>query len=64
MEIRNKKLKLSFIWYLITHKNERFWQAVANWSGNNYILKADFDSFEKNHYVGLQDTFYFEDKNQ
>lgn len=58
--MKDLKRKLSFIWYLLTNRNERFWQALKNWSGYSYIPKADFDSFNKDVYVGLEDNYYFE----
>lgn len=56
--MRNKRLLLSFIWYCLTHRHERFWQAMRNWSKASSILKADLDS--EGNIVNFQDTFYSE----
>jgi len=56
--MKNKKLLFSFIWYCITHKHERFWQALRNWSGYNFIyVSNDIRDCET-----LTDTFYKDDK--
>ena len=61
--MKNKALKKaeSFLKYIQEHPNERFWQALRNWSGYNYILGArelpERDRF--NNY--WEDTFYIED---
>lgn len=31
--MKNKKLLNSFVDYCLKHPNERFWQALRNWSG-------------------------------
>lgn len=33
----NKKQLVSFIAYCLDHPNERFWQALVNWSGHSFI---------------------------
>lgn len=62
MGLKNKNIKLllSFAKYCITHPDERFWQALRNWSDYNFIYVSG-QSFDN---IGLIDTFYFEDKNQ
>jgi hypothetical protein len=61
MKNKNKKLLLSFITYCFLHPEERFWQAIRNWSGAAYIFIGDKLSTE---IQGGRDTFYFEDKNK
>lgn len=60
--MRNKKLLEDFIAYCEAHPDERFWQALRNWAGVNFIIKADalydFGAIE-----GTEDTFYWEKKN-
>lgn len=44
-------LLASFIWYCLTHGEERFWQALRNWSGAHEIIWME---------KGVQhDTFYW-----
>lgn len=53
IETRNSKLLKEFIEYCETHPEERFWQAIRNWSGADKILYEKGDSV---------DTFYWNDK--
>jgi hypothetical protein len=59
--MKNEQLK-SFIKYCEKNSNERFWQALRNWSGNDFIyisnvLRDDIDiPAEKSAY--LLDTFF------
>ena len=53
---KNIKLLLDFFEYCLNHKDERFYQALRNWSGADYI-----------HYgIGMADvdTFYWEEKDE
>jgi hypothetical protein len=52
----NKKLMLEFFDYCVYHQDQRFWQALRNWSGAEYIIfkKGDTES----------DTFYWDKKNE
>ena len=62
----NKDLQ-SFIKYCKKHPEQRFWQALRNWSGYDFILgSTHYDPFmfdvkflEKNK-VEIDDTFYKE----
>jgi len=56
--MKNKKLLFNFVWYFITHPEQRFWQALRNWSNTPFIYKSD-RYFTSKH---LQDTFYKETK--
>lgn len=61
MEPRHQALLDDFAQYLAKHPDERFWQALRNWSGASKII------YEKDHgndrYDSL-DTFYWEGKNK
>lgn len=57
---RNQKLLASFSEYCLANPNERFYQALRNWSGNRFILKADGLDFDTGKYTGIKDTFYDE----
>lgn len=48
----------SFIDYCRKHHNERFWQALTNWSTFNYIYGSERDKSTD----GLCDVFYKEEK--
>jgi hypothetical protein len=55
----NKTLK-SFVDYCEAHPQERFWQALRNWSGYNFIYKSYYCQHLSNDL--LKDTFYIEDE--
>lgn len=38
MSNRNSKVLTSFVLYCSEHPEERFWQALRNWCGHNFIL--------------------------
>ena len=52
---RNSVPLESFSQYCVDHPEQRFWQALRNWSGYSFIYVSDepVDG-------GLQDTFYRE----
>jgi len=58
---KNKKLLESFAEYCKAHPEQRFWQALRNWSEFAFILKANnLEDF--NGIKGVTDTYYFENK--
>lgn len=57
---RNEKIINSFAKYCKENPEQRFWQALKNWSGKNFILVAD----DLEDTLTFMDTFYFEEKNQ
>jgi hypothetical protein len=60
---KNKELLNSFIEYCEKNPNERFWQALRNWTEVPYIFIGNkYDG--SNNVCGLTDTFFFEDKNK
>ena len=60
-ETRNSLVLKSFVIYCKAHPEERFWQALRNWSGQNFILTAKGISFENiERFNGQEDTFYWE----
>ena len=63
-EIKGLLWIVDLLEYVVKHPEQRGWQALRNWSGQNFILKADFDSFNPNHWVGVEDTFYWEGKDE
>ena len=52
---RNTKVLQSFVSYCTKHKEQRFWQALRNWSNFPYVYVFDG--------VDYLDTFYWENKN-
>ena len=52
---RNSAVLWSFCDYCSHHTQERFWQALRNWSGYSYIYANDCDQ--------IRDTFYWESRN-
>ncbi len=61
---KNKDLLADFTQYCWEHPEERFWQALRNWAGVNFILTASgFDDVVGTAFAGIQDTFYWDKKN-
>lgn len=63
-----QKTKEDFVKYLEEHPDERFWQAVCNFSKVNYVLACDRaetmrDGKLELNWVDPVDTFYWEGKN-
>ena len=55
---RNKHTLDSFVKYCKANPDQRFWQALRNWSGNEFVLVRN-GNFKGELTV---DTFYFEGK--
>lgn len=55
---KNKKVLNDFIKYCEANPGLRFWQALRNWSGSEFIYVSNV-LYETNL---LKDTFYFEGK--
>ena len=54
----NKTLK-SFIDYCVAHPQERFWQALRNWSGFSFIYGCHVNQNLEKNFI---DTYYIEDE--
>lgn len=53
------KVLWNFVKYCLTHPNERFWQALVNWSGYNFIFGSyKFNLDEALNDEELEDVFY------
>ncbi len=63
MKSKNQKLLLDFSVYCAQHPEERFWQALINWSNSITIYKAKYDNLGESK-IRLIDTFYFEEKDK
>jgi hypothetical protein len=59
---KNKEKLLAFVGYCLNHPEERFWQAIRNWSGKAYILASDIPPHEMtpSDILQLEETFYLE----
>ena len=65
---RNGHVLMSFVDYCTAHPSERFWQALLNWSGLNYITHTAFPAAMVNEHANYQgkrceDTYYWEGRN-
>lgn len=56
---RSRDLLVDFERYCAKHPDERFWQALRNWSGFAFIYGTRKISHIEQ---GIEDTFYFEKK--
>lgn len=52
-QLRSGRTLISFLVYCIAHPEERFWQALRNWCGANFVAV----SMRGNTWT---DTFYWE----
>jgi hypothetical protein len=57
---RNGKVLQSFVTYCMTHPDERFWQALRNWSGAVFIRAWRQTGLEDEG----EDTFYWEGRDK
>ena len=57
---RNSEVLADFTQYCYTHPDERFWQALRNWAGVNFILISELPPYELSEKGNLRDTFYAE----
>ena len=53
-DLRSKKELQYFLDYCLDHPHERFWQALRNWSGYNFIYANDEFCND------CEDTFYWD----
>ena len=53
---KNDDVLMDFIEYAAAHPEQRFWQALRNWSGHNFVYVSD-ELVEDDR---LKDTFYME----
>lgn len=59
---RSAETKRAFIKYLEEHPQERFWQAVRNFSNYDFILGSNSPSPKTDDWAEVHDTFYREQK--
>lgn len=57
---KNSRLLAWFSDYCRQHPEERFWQALRNWSGSAFILKARNFDFNTSTFIDIEDTYYIE----
>ena len=58
------KTTTAFINYCLENPNLRFWQAVANFSGYNFIYGSMKNVAQETQNNDLVDTYYFEGKDK
>ena len=65
IENRNSVVLRSFVRYCEEHPELRFWQALRNWSGYNFVLVTNECPVFKDQIDTdtLNDTFYWEGRN-
>ena len=65
-ETRHEAVLKSFVGYCEAHPNERFWQALRNWSGFPFIFVARSKGCTTEQYenADLYDTFYWEGRDK
>lgn len=61
---KNADLLVDFIRFCGKHPEMRFWQALRNWSGFHsvFVGQVEVEDLSKVQLLGLEDTFYFNDK--
>jgi hypothetical protein len=59
---RHTKTLLDFVQHCNEHPTERFWQALLNWSGKNFILFSNEPAYTNVARSEMIDTFYLEGK--
>jgi hypothetical protein len=62
---RNSEVLASFIGYCVAHPQDRFWQALLNWSGFGYIFASGVSLHEIRPPAPgtVKDTYNFEGRN-
>jgi hypothetical protein len=60
MATKNSEMLRDFIDYCVDHPEERFWQALRNWSGWHLVMVSNDSDATDNH--AIEDTFYWEGK--
>ncbi len=65
-KMRSEKLLSDFLKYCVDNPELRFWQALRNWSGANFIYLSNMELSQIGEVpkgLKIEDTFYFEHKN-
>src|SRR5687767_8978552 len=58
---RNSEALIDFVMYCSKHPNERFWQALRNWSGYSSVFGGDYIYSDKGDVkIGFVDLFSYE----
>ena len=63
---RHTRLLVSLIEYCNANTGLRFWQAVRNWAGVNFLYFSNIPAHDRQSVPSeeLYDTFYYEGKNK
>lgn len=60
MTNRNSDTLESFVKYCIDHPDQRFWQALRNWSGYPFIIGTNVPQMPCTGVLEIVDTFHLE----
>lgn len=58
---KNNRLLQLFTLYCNAHPEERFWQALLNWCGYNYLYVSESSHNTRDFEYPLYDTFHWEE---
>lgn len=58
-ENKNSLLLKDFTRFCEDNPDLRFWQALQQWSGHNFILTADSIDNHTGQYMNTKDTYYW-----
>ena len=61
---KSRNLLNSFIKYCYIHQDERFWQALRNWSGVSFLYASHLYKDDILTDEDISDTFYWNEKNE
>jgi hypothetical protein len=61
INLKDKNILNDFINYCMFNPKQRFWQALRNWSGFNFVWVSMSNGLDNSN---IKDTFYFIDKDK
>ena len=64
---KNQELLESFSKYMAENPNQRFWQALRNWSGHDFLIEIEgtfTDIFSIDPNTKIRDTFWLNDEDE
>jgi len=56
--MKSKRLLADFVTYCFANQEQRFWQALLNWSKYSYIFGSNKEGFDD--HSELEDTYYLD----
>jgi len=61
---RNSEVLASFVAYCRAYPELRFWQALRNWSGYNFVLVSNRHPNDTDGPARILDSFHFEGRHE